>query len=754
MIIQHNITALNAYNRLSGNNSTVSKNLEKLSSGYRINRAGDDAAGLAISEKMRAQITGLERAKLNAQDGISLVQTAEGALTEVHSMLNRMVELDTQSANGTYQAEDRDKIQAEVNALLEEVDRISQSTNFNGINLLDGSLSSNSTQNLSTGNKVATVTGTIASLKTGIQDQAAQAGKYAANLAGSVTGTATAVTDAVKFSVTYIDTNGKEVTKELTTATVPATATDANVASAISTAIGNDKDLSTLFTASSTTSNVDLTAKNGGTNGAQLKSISVVGLVKTDGTAGTAGAINVQKAEATTTRVATDATQKDIVDFNNTVPTAGSTITIGDKTYEFVAAGGDMQSVAKGNVAVSLDAGGTVSGTLDNLISALQANGVKSASKTADAAGNANAAIKIGNLDEIKTASKTANITANSNGLKLSEVSESEQKSSFQVGAGSGNSATFSLKYLDDAGKEQTINVSYTSNATAATNATNIKNALEANDEFKKNFTVGITGAQLDLTSKSKGDAAAQVQSIATNDVDSKSVNSFQVTQAARGAGQTLSIDAAQMSKGDTLTIGGKTFQFVTADNMKADGNNIAVLLDPKSNTSTAANLNLAFEKAGVDIQYNNATNSFFLGNDAKVSGNGGLVLQVGDTNADFNKVTVSVEDMSVKGLNLEGLTVTDQGLAGESIDRVKKAIETVSKSRGNLGALQNRLEHTINNLTVTAENMTAAESRIRDTDMAKEMMSFTKNNVLVQAAQAMLAQANQQPQQVLQLLR
>ena len=101
MRIQHNITALNSYRNLKNNNSSVANNLEKLSSGYKINRAGDDAAGLAISEKMRSQITGLETAQKNANDGVSLVQTAEGALTEVHSMLNRMVELATQSANGT-----------------------------------------------------------------------------------------------------------------------------------------------------------------------------------------------------------------------------------------------------------------------------------------------------------------------------------------------------------------------------------------------------------------------------------------------------------------------------------------------------------------------------------------------------------------------------------------------------------------------------------------------------------------------------
>ena len=138
MRIQHNITALNAHRNLTNNNSAVGKNLEKLSSGYRINRAGDDAAGLAISEKMRAQITSLETGKKNAEDGISLVQTAEGALTEVHSMLNRIVELSTQAQNGTYDATDKAKMQSEVKALSDEITRIKTETKFNGTAILDG----------------------------------------------------------------------------------------------------------------------------------------------------------------------------------------------------------------------------------------------------------------------------------------------------------------------------------------------------------------------------------------------------------------------------------------------------------------------------------------------------------------------------------------------------------------------------------------------------------------------------------------
>ncbi len=138
MRIQHNISALNSYRQLNGNNNALAKNLEKLSSGYKINRAGDDAAGLAISEKMRSQIKGLEAATKNANDTIGLIQTAEGALTEVHSMLNRMVYLATQSANGTYDETERGNLQAEVDELIKEIDRISDETKFSQKKLLNG----------------------------------------------------------------------------------------------------------------------------------------------------------------------------------------------------------------------------------------------------------------------------------------------------------------------------------------------------------------------------------------------------------------------------------------------------------------------------------------------------------------------------------------------------------------------------------------------------------------------------------------
>ncbi len=172
MRIQHNIMAMNAYRNYSNNTSALSKNLERLSSGYKINRAGDDAAGLAISEKMRAQITGLEAAQKNVKDGISLVNTVEGAMQEIQDMLNRMVYLATQSSNGTYDNEvDRANLQKEVESLKEEINRIADSANFNGINLLDGSQEAK--------NAISGVTNvTIAAIRDGRLGVEAQAGQF------------------------------------------------------------------------------------------------------------------------------------------------------------------------------------------------------------------------------------------------------------------------------------------------------------------------------------------------------------------------------------------------------------------------------------------------------------------------------------------------------------------------------------------------------------------------------------------------
>ena len=218
--------------------------------------------------------------------------------------------------------------------------------------------------------------------------------------------------------------------------------------------------------------------------------------------------------------------------------------------------------------------------------------------------------------------------------------------------------------------------------------------------------------------------------------------------------------------------IGGETYSFVEKVADAAAGTHAVVLTNEStaaqivnalSAAATAADTTLTFTpNEGVLTVTEVGTDSVADVGEKNFSGeaievkfaNVGMNLQVGDTAADFNKIKVSIGDMSTDGLGITDISVKNQTAASEAIDIIKKAINTVSSTRGGLGAIQNRLDHTINNLSVMTENITDAESTIRDTDVAEEMMAYTKNNILIQSAQAMLAQANQVPQGVLQLLQ
>lgn len=541
MRIQHNIAAINSHRQLTGNNGAVGKNLEKLSSGFRINRAGDDAAGLAISEKMRAQITGLNTASKNAQDGISLVQTAEGALTEVHSMLNRMTELAGQAANGTYQDEvDRENSMKELNSLRAEIDRISQSTNFNGINLLDGSLAS--------GGSIAAKNIKINNAITG--ETVAVEGAYTASSAVSSTMANTAKDGAkFEFTVTYKDTADSEVKSQT----------------------------------------FSLTLKT-----------------KEDG------------------------------------------------TKVLVGAGGKEHSIA------------------DFKTSGVQATDIQKA------------------------------LTA--------ELDRSNLSNKFTI---SSAATTFVAR---ETGSDGAVIVSLSERTTIDGTVTN------------KSIAVGVTTQAKDAY---------------------KTLSSSGITK----------FDGSN-SKNAIFEVNGQKFVLASAGtNISGLGKDVTVLTGTKI---TSEHAQLISQKTGLNVELGTSAGA---GGNAGVSvlifkpapgsvGEGGLSLQIGDTSDAFNQLKVSVGNMSAESLGISGLDISTQDNAKAAVKVIKDAINQVSATRGDLGAVQNRLEHTINNLGVTAENMTAAESRIRDVDMAKEMMDFTKNNILTQASQAMLAQANQLPQGVLQLLQ
>lgn len=543
MRIQHNIASLNSYRNYTNNTNAVSKNLEKLSSGYRINRAGDDAAGLAISEKMRAQITGLETAQKNAADGVSLVQTAEGALTEVHSMLNRMVELADQSANGTYDnTVDRANLQKEIKDLKAEIDRIADGTNFNGINLLDGTLGGkgNIAGKLGIENSIATtsVTKSVAIKNNKAATKAGDTFSYTiAWKEGDVEKSKTIELKA-KNDTTWVAADGTEYT-------TAATAQGTELSQAVLAEMKKDSSLTSAFDISENAGVLTFNSKAVGSAGAVVTALSVSG-TQADATGGIIDGQN--------SKVGQDSQQ--ILDFADVTVVDGST------------------------------------------------NAVKA---------------------------------------------EDAEKAIFEV---DGKKFMF---------------------AKTGTKAENLK-------DIPSDVTV-ITLA---------------------------------------GNNYAADNDAANVA----ATIGrvtGKKFELAAA-----------------TDAATGVTKN--------DI--------IFKGTETLSKGGQSLTLQIGDTSADYNQLEVAIKDCHVATLGIADIDIGTQAGAKAAVDVIKNAINYVSDVRGTLGATQNRLEHTINNLSVTTENMTAAESRIRDVDVAKEMMSYTKNNILVQSAQAMLAQANQTPQGVLQLLQ
>ena len=486
MIINHNLMAMNTHRQLSMNNMAGSKSLEKLSSGFRINRAGDDAAGLAISEKMRGQIRGLNQASRNAQDGISLIQTAEGALNETHAILQRMRELAVQSATDTNTSADRFKIQAEVDELAKEITRISNTTEFNTRNLLAGNLETKFHIGANQDQNVDSTIAAMDAFSLGVATSKAQLGTFDGN------GTGLTVTN---FST---DGLGRGLSAQTYAIDVVHSAASASVES---------------------------------------ENIS--------------GAI-----------------------------TSGGAYT-GDRNVTLMVR---IDTVGEGSVA-------TASISTDN-------GNTWTAATVVDGTGSG-AITYMGYI--VNIADNTSNAA--------------------------GQMATFSLTAAHD-----TIQLS----GTAA---------------IGQEVTV-----YNDMTTVTIGDAST---------------------------GRTITINSTDLGS-------------------------------------------LKTGVATLDVTLNASSKATFNGD--------GTILN--------------------EAITVAGVDVSSQSAANVAITTINNALEAVSAERGKLGATQNRLEHTIKNLDTSSENLQASESRIRDVDMAKEMMEFTKNSILQQAATAMLAQANQQPQSVLQLLR
>ena len=575
MVVRSNIMAVNSQRQLGMNNNQVSKALEKLSSGYRINRAGDDASGLAISEKMKSQIKGLDTASLNAQDGISLVQTAEGALTEVHNMLNRMTELATRSANGINEDLNRESLQLEVDKLQEEIDRISQSTNFNGIKLLDGSLGG---------------------------------GNVSAN------GTSfTGANDISKFSSAEVVTGAASGVSF--TAVTSASATETFVIDGQKLEIDWSKGDAKKF----------------------LESITSV--------------------NGSTTAIATEAgkewANKLTELFNNQIKEQG----------------------LKGSVKITFD----------------------------------------GSKFSLKSENKGSDSEFSFSGSTLTEAEKSLGSLLFGGSTTAGDPIT---SIISKAGNE------YNGNTIAG----------------GSQFQMDINGTKVTVTvvtqiTKTSSQTVVNMSTVAANlqtDIQA-AVNAYNTA---------MGLTPGTYDKASGLT--GLTASDFTVE--AADDGGFLIKYN-----GDVEDVKFSFN----DIGEKDIAASLGLANGSSMAGgNRGLILQIGDTADSFNQIAVSVANMSSLGIGVASVDISKREGAASAIDTIRAAIDKVSEQRAVLGATQNRLEYTINNLDTASENLQSANSRIRDTDMAKMMMEYTKVNVLTQSAQAMLAQANQQPQSVLQLLQ
>lgn len=310
MVVQHNLTAMNSNRMLGLTTASQAKSTEKLSSGYKINRAADDAAGLSISEKMRKQIRGLSQASLNAQDGISAVQTAEGALNEVQDMLQRMNELAVKASNGTMSENDRGYIQDEINQLVTEIDRVAETTKFNETYLLKGNGASNNTAMVPTG-KNAGAAAAIAS--TNVQ-ASAEVFTTGALTATNAEGTAV-------FEINYKDKDGKLQTKEISAAVSTGATGASDMANALIAAINADEDLGALFNAAGSNTGITLTAKEAGEGKGSVLSVALKDAGGTS-TALAAGSVTAAGADAYNT-----------YDISALVNGAGDSITVNGKTY-------------------------------------------------------------------------------------------------------------------------------------------------------------------------------------------------------------------------------------------------------------------------------------------------------------------------------------------------------------------------------------------------------------------------------------
>jgi len=738
MRVYHNIPALFTYNALNSTNESLQKSINKLSTGLRINTAADDAAGLAISEKMRAQVRGLDMAVRNAQDGISMIQTAEGALNETHSILQRMRELAVQAANDTLTANDRQVIQSEIDQLKEEVDRIASTTQFNKKKLLDGSASV-----LWSSDKLETKAFVRGSLRQ--IDQFGQ--KAAAEGNFKITIEATPGQGQIQKSDIF------KVKHDISTTMI--TDVDVNVAATGSFDAGE-------YTVKLTRTGDTITAALYYSNSATALTVaSVTGNTAEFTTTNGTITVNLdpdvlasisEGDEATQTFTYTPSLVVGITDSNSilatnnpiiitgVVPTGGYTVTASTDSgsVKFTLAwDGGIASVsaatASTNPVTFNVSGGTI--TVDFNTSAA---GVVGKSVTFNVTAP-NITINPITAEVGDVAPKWASLRDidrfwDANGKFLLEDPQT-----ITMIQGDGNKATVTLYATDTIGDVvEKLNAAIRDQ---------LGQGQYVSDEDADNFVTYVNEGAEDSNTP---DAVAGTIVIRSVVAGKNGEISFAGDEDVLKA---LSLSQIQASKENVFSVNVRDAHSgqPVAQNVSVTGNILIGIVHP--------NVDVEFDTmADVAVSWNSTTKQFELANAAGTYetslhlADNSTVFQIGANQGE--DMGIDLGNMSVRSLGINKVLVTDRDSAARSITIIDGALDKVSNQRAKLGAYQNRLEHTINNLTTASQNLTAAESRIRDLDMAQEMMNFTKLQILMQAGNAMLAQANTLPQAVLQLLR
>lgn len=795
MRIYHNIPALTAYNSLNATNNAMEKSIQKLSTGLRINSAADDAAGFAISEKMRAQISGLEVAIRNTQDATSMLQVAEGALGETNSMLQRMRELSVQASNDTLTAQDRSYIQLEIDQLADQIDRIAQTTQFNKKRLLDGSSAGITTSsNLSV---KAYVRGSLREIDQFGQKKSFEGNyKITVNVDPSQTGAGQVQKSSIMTIkhpnvITNVQLNNEKGIQKAAVDNIPAgdytiSATTATAGPVLTGASGMDaSDVPNNFTVASAAAEAnasvlfEVTAVNDGT--VTLKATANV--LTQDG-----NVENYLEDKIVLTQGSPDAVQLGkklgLGDADGTLAlTAGATfgdeVSVGDKfVYNIVAEGGDLGVKVSGVQDPDWpDAWGTTA----------NADGTKTGANVTEGditynLNKSNIANKEIHFRNFFVNSENGTVyegdiilTTNEN---ITSAADGDTLAKFNA-AYIGKTATSDTKLRDlntfwnSSGvfmleNPQTITIAQGDGKTATVTLYSTDTIAELQAKFNEAIGVGlgqakyITGSEANkfctFVNKTPGVPMPQ-QGLET--VPGTFI--FRSILPGEEGGLTFSGDEDLLNtlafnvvkEGSTAAFQASIYDAHSgtpiATNVKVADNKLVGILHP--------NIDIEFD-ATADIQatWSDEEKNYIL---TPKTDQYEAIIHIVDSSTVFQiganegeDIAIDIGDMSARSLGVSRVNVSTRESASKAIGVIDAAINKVSTQRAKIGAYQNALDYTSENLTTTMTNLTAAESRIRDADMAREMMNFVKLQILNQSGTSMLAQANQLPQSVMSLLQ